>query len=119
MVYEYYCPACELQFDVIKSVKEFDADERCEKCKSVAQRQFAPKKLYLSGTKVQEAEYNPGLGCVVKNKQHVKEICRRKGLEEIGNEKPETIHKHFDKAREEKREKAWANADKGWVGNGS
>jgi hypothetical protein len=26
---------------------------------------------------------------------------------ELGNEKPETIHKHFDKQRDETRKKRW------------
>jgi hypothetical protein len=92
--------------------------ELCEKCGESATRQFMPRHLYFTGTKVEEAEYNPGLGCITKNKYHRAEIAKRKGLTEIGNEPPERIHKHFEKVREEKREKAWEDVTKGWVGNG-
>jgi len=117
MVYEYACPACHRHWDVIKRVSEMDAEETCV-CKAIGVRQFIPQKIHLSGTKVEEAEFNPGLGCIVKNKNHRKELAKQKGLEEIGNEKPETIHKHFDQRRSEKWERVWAEADKGWVGEG-
>lgn len=118
MIYEHSCLKCDLRFDVVKSAADYDRKEPCPKCGDLTSRQFTASRIHLHHTKVQEAEYNPGLGCIVKNRQHREEICRQRGLEEIGNEKPETLHKYFDKAREEKREKLWAEADKGWVGNG-
>lgn len=117
MIYGYTCPSCSKTFDVIKRVSEYDKEEKCV-CGSIAKRSFAPQRIHLYGTAVVEQEYNPGLGCIVKNKAHKKEILKAKGLEEIGNEKPETIHKHYEKVREEKREKAWQEADRGWVGEG-
>jgi hypothetical protein len=83
-------------------------------------REFVPTRLYLNGTKVENAEYNPGLGCIVRNSAHRKEIAKQKGLEEIGNEKPETLHKHFDTARAEKIEKAYDEVtNKQWIGDGT
>lgn len=117
MTYEYRC-GCGHVFDVIKSYKHIDQEERCSLCNDVAVRAFVPSRLHFTGTKVEHAEYNPGLGCIVNNSQHRKELCKQRGLEEIGNEKPESLHKHFDKAREEKWEKSWNESDKGWVGNG-
>lgn len=117
MIYQYVCQDCKQEFDVIKRASDMERPELC-KCGAQATREFVPSKVFFNGTKVEHAEYNPGLGCIVRNTSHRKEIARSKGLEEIGNEKPETIHKHFDKAREERREKAWAEADKGWIGSG-
>ncbi len=91
--------------------------EKCSRCGREAKREFVPSRVYFNGTSVQHAEYNPGLGCVVRNSSHRKELCKIKGVEEIGNEKPHSLHKHFDKKREEKREEAWAETDKGWVGS--
>jgi hypothetical protein len=93
--------------------------ETCSHCGREAIREFVPSRVYFNGTSVEHAEYNPGLGCVVKNSSHRKELARQRGLEEIGNEPPEKLHKHFDQVREDNREKAWAELDKGWVGDGS
>lgn len=95
-----------------------DTLEACPKCKNPAARIFIPRSLLFSGTKVESPEYNPGLGCIIKNAAHRKEVAKQKGLIEVGSEKPETLHKMYDRAREEKFEKAWADVDKGWVGNG-
>ena len=118
MVYAYRCSTCGHEFDVIKRASDYDKEEACERCTSPAIREFVPQKLHLVHTKVQEAEYNPGLGCVTKSRQHRAEICKEKGLEEIGNENPEKIHKHFDSRREENWERGWNNATRGWVGSG-
>ena len=70
--------------------------------------------MTFSGTAVQNAEYNPGLGCVVKNKAHRDELAKRKGLVEVGNDFKggEGMQKHFDKKRDEAREERW-NKDPG------
>ncbi len=115
MVYEYECSQCSARFDVIKRASEMENEEHC-RCGELAIRKFVPSRLYFSGTRVQEAEYNPGLGCIVKNKQQRAEICKQRGLIEVGNEKPESIEKQFAQTRHDKWEKSWADADKGWVG---
>jgi len=118
MIYQYHCQKCENRFDVVKSAKEMDSPENCLRCLTPATREFIPTRVWFNGTKVEHAEYNPGLGCIVRNSSHRKELCKIKGVEEIGNEKPESLHKYFDQKREEKREQAWAEVDKGWVGCG-
>lgn len=119
MIYGYRCFHCEKDFDVVKSHHESDKDEVCPKCGEFGVRDFAPKKIHLMNTKVTHAEFNPGLGCVVNNKKHMSELCKIKGVEPIGNEKPESIHKHYDKAREEKADKAYEDATHGWIGDGT
>jgi hypothetical protein len=118
MIYEYHCPKCDILFDVVKPASAMQDVEHCGKCQMVSDRQFVPSRVWFNGTSVEHAEYNPGLGCIVKNSSHRKEIAKQKGLEEIGNETPEKLHKYFDQVREEKREKAWDDVTKGWVGNG-
>lgn len=119
MIYEYDCPSCGNRFDVVKSHRDMERNENCERCGEFALRQFVPSRVHLIGTKVEDAEYNPGLGCVVRNKKHRAEIAKSKGLEEVGNESVTSMHKHFDKAREEKIDKAYDDATKGWVGDGT
>lgn len=67
---------------------------------------FSPN-IHFIGTAVQSPEYNPGLGQVVKNKRHREEIAKEKGLTEVGNEKTESIHKHYDNERADKLKKSW------------
>lgn len=91
--------------------------EHC-KCGEIAIRDFVPTRIHLSGTAVQHAEYNPGLGCVVKDKQHRRELCKARGLEEVGSEPVASLHKYHDERRLEKIDRAYDEADRGWVGNG-
>ena len=113
MIYEYHCKKCDTLFDVAKSVSERDSEERCT-CGEVAGRIPFPRMTYLNQTRVENAEYNPGLGCVTKNSKHRKEIAKRQGLVEIGNDyaSGESQQKAMKKYREEKREQSWAEVDK-------
>ncbi len=121
MIYAYHCDACGHAFDVVKPVSEYNAPELCERkaCGAPARREPFPRRTFLHGTSVLDAEYNPGLGCIVKSAEHRREIAKQKGLEEIGNEPPEAIHKHFDTRREEQRERQWAETTEKWVGDGT
>lgn len=110
MTYEYQCVKCERIFDVIKPHTEMDVNEFCHECGAPADRiKFPRGKVYLSGTAVEHAEYNPGLGAVVKNKAHRAELAKRKGLVEVGNDykSAESMQKQFDTARAEKLNKRY------------
>jgi hypothetical protein len=50
-----------------------------------------------------EAEYYPSLGTVVKSKKHRKELIKRNGLIEVGNEKPATVHSEMKRQYDHKR----------------
>lgn len=104
--YDFNCEKCDLDFEVIKSIKLYDTEERCPTCGNVAIRKYTCN-IHFTGTKIEDAEYNPGLGKITKSKRHREELAKRLGAVEIGNEKPQTIHKHFDSARETKRKKSW------------
>lgn len=118
MIYEYRCGKGCAPFDVVKSYRHMEDPEHCPKCGELSTRQFVPSKIHLVGTQVTHAEYNPGLGCIVKSKAHKRDLMKAKGLEEVGNASVESIHKHFDTNREEKIDRAYDEATKGWVGNG-
>lgn len=111
MTYEYKCGSCSHLFDVIKSVAEIDSPESCPECNSGADRQFSFK-VHIIGASVQNAEYNPGLGCVVQNKKHREELCKQRGVTEIGNDyqSPDTMHKEKEKEREDKAERRYQDA---------
>jgi putative FmdB family regulatory protein len=106
--YEFFCEKCDIEFEVTKSIKEYKTPEACTACGNVATKLFS-KSVFFTGTKIEDAEYNPGLGIITKSKKHRDEVVKQKNLIEIGNEKPETIHRHHDKARAEKRKKSWEN----------
>lgn len=117
MKYPYRCEKCGHDFDVIKSVREIDNPESCKKCGSTAQRYIARGGDFYGANDWDKAEFNPAFGCVVKNRQHKRELLRKfagegKVFEEIGNEPVEKMHSHFEKVREERRNDRWREADR-------
>lgn len=109
MIYGYTCSECRKKFDVIKSVKDIDQNENCPKCGEFGIRDFCPEKIHFTGTKVTHAEFNPGLGAVVKNARHKDRLMKEKNVVEIGNDfkSGESMQKEFDTKREEKLKKSW------------
>lgn len=107
--YEYMCDECELLMEVIKPMSESARAENCGTCGRQGRRLFSSK-VQFAGTAVQHAEYNPAFGKVVNNKYHRGELAKKHGMVEVGNEKPDTINKHFDDGRAEKRRKSWESA---------
>lgn len=94
---------------MVKSVKDIDRNENCTKCGEFAIREFLPERIHLSKTRVTHAEYNPGLGAVVKNERHKDYLMKSKGVEAIGNDfgSGEKMQKEFETARAKKIEKVW------------
>lgn len=90
-MYSYSCPKCNQATDVIKAVADFDRQEQCDVCSTIMIRDFAPKKVHLYGTAVQNAYMHHGLGQVVRSDSHAKQLAKDRGWVEIGNENP---HKH-------------------------
>ena len=103
--YQYDCLKCDKEYETFKSIKEYKRDDPCPTCGNIGQRLIKPVQFFNTG--VQDAEFNIGLGKVTKNAKHRDELAKRMGMIEIGNEKPEVIHKKFDTDREEKRKKSW------------
>lgn len=115
--YPYFCSPCDHTWDVIKPMSESHSPERCPNCQAEAVKgacAFNIDKLALTTGGVGSGEqFNPGLGCMVQSTRHAEQIAKARGLEPVGSEPIEKIHKHFDKAREEKNKLAWAETDKG------
>lgn len=107
MVYPYRCNKCSHNFDVVKSYKLLDQPENCDACgDSDTTRLFSPR-ITILGAKVEDAEYNPGLGTVTRNTKHRNEIAKRMGLIEVGNESTDTLYKESTLAAEQRREREW------------
>ena len=105
MTYLYLCEKCDIETEVIKPMAESGRKEKCVQCKCVMQRVYTPAEII--GAKVVDAEYSPAFGKVLKNKRERQYMIDKTGAIEVGNEKPETVHKHFDTERERRREKKW------------
>ena len=105
--YEFFCKKCDSVFEVVESIKEYDGDGECPTCRNISTERILSAKIHFIGAAVESPEYNPAFGKVVKNKHERKELAKRHGLEEIGNEKPENIHKKHHADRIEKLKKSW------------
>ena len=106
-IYDWFCEKCEIEEEVIQSIKEYTGKWDCPMCGNPGRRIYSRCQWYFTGTKIEDAEFNPGLGRITKSKAHRKELAKQMGVEEVGNEKPEAIHKHFDTSREQKLKKSW------------
>lgn len=112
--YSYRCRAyeCAHEWDVVKKISEIDLPEHCSRCEQPGERVLTAAFIGLAAGDWNRVEYNPGLGCWTKSWKHGREIAKSRGLEEIGNESPEKVHRHFDRQREETREMRWRDADR-------
>lgn len=109
MIYAYKCDDCEHEFDVVKSVAQMDDPEKCEKCDHSATRQFIPNagSIIGLGMKVEDSYYCPALGQVIHSKRQREELAKQRGMVEVGNEKPETLHKEAKKTLDHNLAKRW------------
>lgn len=105
--YEFFCQKCDKVFETIESIKEYDGDGECPVCKNVSTQRILSANIQFIGTKVESPEYNPAFGQVVKNKRHRQELAKEKGLIEIGNEKPETVHKYHEQVKADNYKRRW------------
>lgn len=84
-MYSYSCQDCGLSQDVIKSVREIDRSEPCPKCREPMNRAFAPARIFLNKTAVQEKVWQPALGRPA-TRRELESEARDKGWEPLGNE---------------------------------
>ena len=110
MIYEYTCKD-HGKFEIIKPMEDAAQPEYCPKCHQPLARVWFNRSGF-HGEKVEHPEFNPGLGCVVRNRKHREEVARRKGLVEIGTESVDTIHKTAERDQEEARNKRYDDAIK-------
>jgi len=106
-IYDWFCDECSLEFETVESIKTYNGHKTCDQCGKPTRRIYTHCKFHFTGTKIEDAEFNPGLGQITKSKRHREELAKKLGVVEIGNEDPNKIHKHFDSSREEKLKKSW------------
>ena len=106
MTYDYHCEACNKPYDVIKFMSEYDGKDKCPDCGAQGRRVYSSNIEFI-GTKVQDAYKCTGLGEVIKSKRQRDELIKKKDLIEVGSEKPEKIHQHFEAERQARRDKSW------------
>jgi putative FmdB family regulatory protein len=114
--YPYECSGCSHRYEVTKSIREIDKDEECPRCKrgnDSSCRRIGRTHFY--GAKVEDAEWNPGLGCVTYGAKDRAEKARRRGVIEVGNESAESMHQREDRMAEE-RDAHNYETDLKWVG---
>lgn len=85
-VYEYGCKDCGLNFDVVKSFKEYDLPQACQSCQSLETERYISRSSFYGANDWDKVQWNPALGCITKNSKHRAQIAREKGLIEVGNE---------------------------------
>ena len=110
--YMWTCDPCERDWDVVCRIAERDEPSPCPKCQATGKRVEILRTNFTGASDWNVQGFNPGLGCYTKSTKHAREIAKRRGMEEVGSEKLETIHKHFDKQREETRAERWREADR-------
>lgn len=83
----------------------------CPKCNKKTDEKVLSANIHFIGTAVTCAEFNPGLGQVVKNKRHKEDILKRKGLVEVGNDfnSGDKQQKHYEQKQKEEKERRWAD----------
>lgn len=113
--YEYLCSLCSVDFDVSKRIADIEREEECPACGHVNKsdaRQVSRSNLVGLQHCTESAYHDPALGVVVKDRKHAAKIAKDRGYIEVGTEKPETIHRHFETQRQETREQRWKDADR-------
>lgn len=108
MIYEFQCDACKYNFEVVKSMKEAGNAETCPHCDAPNSRRIYSPPLAIHGASVKDAYFDLSLGQVVKNGNHLKQICKEKGLIDVGTETKESFHKHTVEKRQKEKEKEWS-----------
>ena len=106
MIYDYNCDTCDIPFDVVKSMHDSSRPEICPKCGQTGRRIYSSK-IYFTGTSVEDAEYNIGLGKITKSKRHRDELAKNMGLIEVGNEDPNKLTEQLEKNRIDEHKKGW------------
>ncbi len=109
-----YTWACQEHYWIVStSVATRDDPSSCPKCAAAGTRQIdAPNIDKTAAAGWNQQSFNPGLGCWTKSTKEAELIAKRRGLEPVGNEPVENLHKAADKTREETREQRWRDADR-------
>ena len=107
-----YLDAAGHRWEVAKRMADIDEPEACPDCGERGERQVTLPMGTVGAGDWNRQEWNPGLGCYTRGWKDAEKVAKAKGLEPVGNEKPEAIHKAMDKKRAETRAERWAQADR-------
>ncbi len=111
--YEFKCSTCEKPFDIVCRVAERDDAYSCPDCGASGVRQLSMPAIDKSAAgDWNNVSYNPGLGTWTKSWKHGREIAKSRGLEEVGNEPLDKLHKKAEDRKVEIREERWREADR-------
>jgi putative FmdB family regulatory protein len=105
--YDYFCQKCDANFDVIESIREYTGSAPCPRCQTISEDRVISAAVHFTGTKIEDREFNHGLGIVTKNARHRKDEARARGLEEIGTEPTQKMHEKEFKDRAERHKRRW------------
>ncbi len=110
MIYPYRCD-CGKEFKVAKSSKIIDRVEVCPDCGhncTKANRYLSRGSFY--GAAVEDAEYNPAFGKVIRNGKHRAAEAKARGMEEVGNSDLTAYYNSVDKDKEKARDASYEAA---------
>lgn len=98
-------------WDVWTTIAQRDAPASCPDCGALGTRlKVVPIQVHAGAGDWNRQEMNPGLGCVTSGVKDAERKAKAMGMEPVGNERPETLHRHFDTMRAERREQRYRDA---------
>ena len=105
-IYPYECD-CGHKFDVYAKMSELEnLSPNCPNCGILLGRLHRRLALVnFSGEKVEDPQWCPALGCVVKNQKDRERIAKARGYEAVGNESIDTVNSFFDQKQKEQDKK--------------
>ncbi len=99
-------------FDVVKAMADYERLESCPHCDKPTERLIAKTQLDSSAGDWNRVEWNPALGQWTKSWKHGRQIAKSRGMEEIGTEPVDKLHKKFEQDRRDTSERRWRDADR-------
>lgn len=91
-MYDYECPKCSAEFDMLLTIKEFDSDVECPNCGATAVRVIRSCPSIRVGSSLSRIRdsfqpgWNHALGMNITSKTQYREELKRRGLREVGND---------------------------------
>lgn len=105
-IYPYECD-CGEKFDVFCKMSEIDTySPACPKCGIILGRLHRRlARVNFANEKVEDDQWCPALGCIVKGQKDRERIAKSRGLEPLGNEPIEKVNSFFDQKQKENEKK--------------
>lgn len=105
--YDWSCG--EHAYEIVTTVAERDTQTTCPTCGKAGARQLTLPRLSNTAGDWNRVEFNHGLGCWTKGHRDAAQKAKARGLVEVGNESPETIHKTQEAVHKANREAVWSD----------